>query len=1065
MGPIVSGGRQRPLFRLSVALAVVLLLSACRPGAPEQAEHSEAPVPAGLAAGIDMARRGQSRAAVTNLTRALRVVPETASNRTAAILALVEALLAPHESLDDERATWMADSLLGILQTQDQGLVGGPAGRPDPVSTTDSKAVAAGDAGQGRESDTETETRVCRLQAMLNQARNPDISLYQSALDRCALRSQPGTAARAHILASRCFEEYRGRKFDEAAGTCEASHRLVKVVEPEPDAWIGVLYRTRGNLLMAEGAYSSALTEYEESINWLSRVGQFHPSAALTHTNAGTLLRRMGRAVPSIRRFERALDIRERHGGSFPLNNIATLNGLANALIVTEDLSRAMETLRLSLQTAGEIMSNSPSQDAREEAATRSLTPIENIGAVFQRLGQPDSAVAYYLTALKGWLTMGDSSEVSGTYQNLGYVHLDRSDPIASIRAFTDAVRWQPPRENNGEKASVLAGLAMARARNGQLGLAQSHIRDARALVANGIRPGRRIRYLLNYTEARIHHMSGRQSEAIVSVDAALSATSEETIDPESLRTEDAQKILLQRPALDALRLRANALTDRGSPADHLAALATIESAVRLLEAIRANLTDTQSALLLSERNHAVFSEGVSLSLDLAASTGDQRFAERAFQLAERARAGVLQDAIVKAGGLAALPIPDSLRQALLDLRQGITATRTALASSDSEAPRSDLRTDLFELERRHDRLLRELGGRYPAMGMSALREWVSSEQVRSKLAPDQAILTYSDSDTVFHVFVLTAGGFSTLTLAGDDQTPDVSSFVETIRNTEAGRFRAMAWDIYRELVRPARALLPERITQVRIVPDGDLAFLPFEALLTEPVAEARFHHLPFLGKEITLSYGYAASIEGEGGQASQATAYKNSLVAFAPDPSLEGAYAETARIVELFDGTSFRGPQATEAAAKQLTTDATRILHFATHSVADEEAGGSSYLRLNPADGEDGRLSASEIYGIRVNPELVVLSACETARGQRFRGEGTVGVTRSFIQAGARSVLATLWPISDESTSRFMQVFYRELSRGREAVEAVRIAKNELISSRTDAEPFVWAPFVLVTR
>src|SRR6266851_3257916 len=114
-----------------------------------------------------------------------------------------------------------------------------------------------------------------------------------------------------------------------------------------------------------------------------------------------------------------------------------------------------------------------------------------------------------------------------------------------------------------------------------------------------------------------------------------------------------------------------------------------------------------------------------------------------------------------------------------------------------------------------------------------------------------------------------------------------------------------------------------------------------------------------------------------------------------------------------------------------------------------------------------------SEIFDLRLNADLVVLSACETAGGKMSRGEGIVGLTTAFLFAGSRSVIASLWNVNDESTSLFMESFYKGLKAGLPKAEALRQARLETMQRHAKsavtgeeeslASPYFWAPFILI--
>lgn len=139
------------------------------------------------------------------------------------------------------------------------------------------------------------------------------------------------------------------------------------------------------------------------------------------------------------------------------------------------------------------------------------------------------------------------------------------------------------------------------------------------------------------------------------------------------------------------------------------------------------------------------------------------------------------------------------------------------------------------------------------------------------------------------------------------------------------------------------------------------------------------------------------------------------------------------------------------------------RIIHFACRGFVDESFPFRSALLLTPEPGigEDGFLQAHEISTLHLNAELVVLSACQSARGPLEKTEGILGINRVFFTSGAKSVLSSLWKIDDQSTAQLMGKFYDYLKKGWKINKALRAAKLDMIDSKFD-HPFYWAGFIL---
>jgi CHAT domain-containing protein len=144
------------------------------------------------------------------------------------------------------------------------------------------------------------------------------------------------------------------------------------------------------------------------------------------------------------------------------------------------------------------------------------------------------------------------------------------------------------------------------------------------------------------------------------------------------------------------------------------------------------------------------------------------------------------------------------------------------------------------------------------------------------------------------------------------------------------------------------------------------------------------------------------------------------------------------------------------------------RYVHFATHGLIDSRYPMLSALALSRY-GRDGKprdalLRLANIYDLRLNADLLVLSACETALGREIRGEGLVGLAQGFLYAGARSLVVSLWRVPDRATSELMSRFYRYLFEEElSPADALRRAKLSVASERRWRDPYFWAAMMLV--
>ncbi len=144
------------------------------------------------------------------------------------------------------------------------------------------------------------------------------------------------------------------------------------------------------------------------------------------------------------------------------------------------------------------------------------------------------------------------------------------------------------------------------------------------------------------------------------------------------------------------------------------------------------------------------------------------------------------------------------------------------------------------------------------------------------------------------------------------------------------------------------------------------------------------------------------------------------------------------------------------------------RILHFATHGLLNTKRPELSGLVLSIYDKkgkqQDGFLSLNDIYNLDLDSEMVVLSACQTALGKDVRGEGLIGLSRGFLYAGSKRIVASLWKVDDAATAEFMSRFYKNhLQNKMSASAALRQAKIEMKKIPRYKSPFYWSAFTLL--
>jgi CHAT domain-containing protein/tetratricopeptide (TPR) repeat protein len=284
------------------------------------------------------------------------------------------------------------------------------------------------------------------------------------------------------------------------------------------------------------------------------------------------------------------------------------------------------------------------------------------------------------------------------------------------------------------------------------------------------------------------------------------------------------------------------------------------------------------------------------------------------------------------------------------------------------------------------------------------------------------------------------------------------------VSESQAGR------QLYEKLVAPVASLIP-RDSRVVLIADGALHWLNFETLPVYSNSPDVPPHYWIEDVRLVVAPSLAVLTASE----QSIPLAPNSLlligdpVSPSPEfPPLSYAAQEIARVRQHFPGSSqdtFVGPQARPATYQQSQPGRFDLLHFSAHGVANQQSPLDSAIILSK-DGDNFKLYARNIIPIHLRADLVTISACRSAGARSYSGEGLVGFVWAFLQAGARSVIAGLWDVTDSSTPGMMDVLYSLIKDGHRPADALRQAKLELIHSPGNfRKPYYWGPFQLYTR
>lgn len=716
---------------------------------------------------------------------------------------------------------------------------------------------------------------------------------------------------------------------------------------------------------------------------------------------------------------------------------------------------------------------------------------LTSLAAIYQELGETDEALTFYETALKRLQAQGNETFEAQTLVEIGRIHLGRADPSAALEHLVNGLELSQKIKNPSTQARALHWIGVAR-------LAQADPQQALDSLSRALALWREIPDRMG--EAGTLLEIGTAEQALGNGEKAVSSLD---------RATDLSR-RIQAPSLeaDALFRRARLDRDRG---DLLAARDRMERALGLLESMRSSVASDRlrSSFLSSRRPYYDFF--VDLLMRLDAARPGQGFAAAALAASERARARALLDLLAEGRIDVEHGIAPALKGREIDIGFRLSQVQRKLmdelsAAEPDEPKVAALREELKAVEGERERLEWQIRSEHPRYAEVRYPSPLRLPDVQSLLDEKTALLEYSLGEEGSYFFVVTRGGFESYRLPAAGELArwvrEVRAGLEKDSRRTFGGYKEAAYELYKALIAPAGSTIAGK--RLLIAADRVLHHLSFEVLLAEE-APRLGSNLPYLVKRHAVAYIPSASVlaslrqprpEGPGtGEAPmQLLAFGDPV--YGPEEKgaqgstekpaeagrgslasgerwtwtrLEGSGREVSEIARLYSPDKVKVYQRGEANEENVKGNPflarARRVHFATHGLLDEARPELSGLVLTRKDRspEDGILQAYEIFNLSLGAGLVVLSACETG-GQEVTGEGLVGLTRAFLYAGASSVAVSLWRVADVSTPDLMVRFYRHLDAGKDATEALRRSKLEMIEDGGEyAHPYYWGPFILV--
>lgn len=698
---------------------------------------------------------------------------------------------------------------------------------------------------------------------------------------------------------------------------------------------------------------------------------------------------------------------------------------------------------------------------------------FHNLGVVNRATGNYNLALAYFQRALALKQEVGNQAVTASTLSSLGLTYYLQGNRPMALEYYLKSLKQSDIYGDRRQISYTLANIGQLERDKGDHDSALQHFRKSLALAEQlGDRWG--IVQRLNDI-ASVNNIQGDHANAFETASRGAATA----------------RAISHRAALWKLLTTAGvALRAMRKPAQ---AKRAFEESIAVIEELRALAGGGE------QQQQAFFEDKVYPYHQMVTLLLEQNDASAAFTYAERAKARVLLD-VLQNGRIninKAMTALDQEQERKLNNQLLSLSSQIAGESSQSETNHSRLNT--LKLKQEEVRLEREafrssLYAKNPELKVRrGEAQPIVPEDTRALLSDRQTVLLeYVVTDENAYLLVITDGPGGVPALKSYSLNTKTKALVELVTRFRSALarhdlgFRELARQLYDLLLLPAREDLKAKKTMV-VVPDGVLWELPFQALQSGEdryvVEDHAISYAPSLTvlretiatqhKEINKGTQMLLAFANPGVER-RSTARAESVATNVELRPLPEAERQATLLQELYgqqDSKIYMRAEAREERAKAEAPDF-RILVFATHAILNDANPMYSHIVLSQAKSpsEDGLLEAWELMNLDLQAQLVILSACETARGRVGAGEGIIGLTWALFVAGSPATVVSQWKIESASTTELMLEFHRhlrsKLNDPKSTVTtagALREAQLKLLRTPAYRHPFYWAAFVLV--
>ncbi|WP_299312410.1 CHAT domain-containing protein [uncultured Aquimarina sp.] len=517
--------------------------------------------------------------------------------------------------------------------------------------------------------------------------------------------------------------------------------------------------------------------------------------------------------------------------------------------------------------------------------------------------------------------------------------------------------------------------------------------------------------------------------------------------------------VIADRVLLKALDVQAYIYQQLNNP---LLAIQAFETAFEVNSKLNTAYPLQDTKIIQHSQNRNRTESYIDLLYFMYVTTKDAKYVVKAFEAAENSKAPFVNEALLSKQLLLQYK-NDLLVKRNKELTNEIATYDTYILQEKQKEYEADISqiqkwTSVYEMKSIElTDVTQKLQEKYPNLLFK--QENIPIFELQEKLKQDElTLIEYFFGKKTVYQFKIDADSIEIT------KTKDIDHFRKMVKNyisyfnkasiitNNVTGFSESSFELYNILKIP-------RTKKLLVIPDGLLNFVPFETLLTKKSTAINFEKMPFLLKSNILNYEISA---GKYLRSNSSNKKLNILGVFPvfENTNLELPFSieEKNHIQQKFDGVFLEKEDATYA---HFLDEAKKhsVLHLSTHA----EAG--SFSRPASIQFRDQNVLVNQLYGLQLEADLVVLSACETGIGTLVKGEGPLSIGRGFQYAGVKNVLFSLWKVNDKTTSQLMQYFYQNLHFSNSYTQGLHRAKLDFLDakeiSNTQKSPYYWASFV----